>query len=331
VKKSSLINPVWPEFVDPLDKGRLVYRNTKFRSVEGEEYPVVSGIPDFRLPKVLPEKTKTTKEFYDARAVQYEENMHLTFKTHNLDEETTRADFIDLFRFTGSEKILEVGCGTGRDSSIIAERLTSDGELALTDISENMLKICAEKAKTWPANSHLCLANSIYLPYPDRYFDAVYSFGGLGEFPNVGASLIEFVRVTRLGGKIIVGDESMPPWLRDTYFDNVLRKTNPQFAEEVPLKEIPVDARDVKVSWVLGGVFYLIEFTVGDGEPSGNFDFKIPGFRGGTYRTRYEGELEGITKETKEEVINLVRKRNISMHDWLEAAVCAALAQDKEN
>ena len=58
---------------------------------------------------------------------------------------------------------------------------------------------------------------------------------------------------------------------------------------------IPLEARNTKIEWVLGQSFYLIDFEIGKGEPTGNFDFKIPGLRGGTYRTRYEGQIEGVS------------------------------------
>ena len=126
------------------------------------------------------------------------------------------------------------------------------------------------------------------------------------------------VRVTKVGGKIVVGDESMPPWLRETYFCKVLSKTNPQFLAEIPLKDIPVEARKVNVQWVIGGVFYLIDFEVGDGEPKGDFDYEIEGVRGGTLRTRLEGELEGVKKETKELAYRAAKAKGLSLHAWLD-------------
>ena len=38
-------------------------------------------------------------------------------------------------------------------------------------------------------------------------------------------------------------------------------------------------------------------FDIGEGAPSADFDFIIPGARGGTHRTRYYGNLEGLSEE----------------------------------
>ncbi len=191
-----------------------------------------------------------------------------------------------------------------------------------------MLKNCVERLRKFSHNRQIFLGNAVYLPFEDNYFDAIYSFGGLGEFSDIKKSLKEMTRVTKVGGKIVIGDESMPPWLRATEFAKILSTTNPQFNAKLPLDEIPVEARDVHVRWVIGGVFYLIEFTVGDSEPTANFDFEIQGKRGGTYRTRYEGQLEGVTPEVKKLAYKAIHKKNLSMHKWLDDVVKNAALKD---
>ncbi len=98
-------------------------------------------------------------------------------------------------------------------------------------------------------------------------------------------------------------------------------KTNPMFEEDLPLVDMPIEARNVNLSWVLGNTFYLIDFEVGVGEPTANFDFTIPGIRGGTYRTRYEGQLEGVRPEVKEKAWEFVKSKGLSMHDWLNEII----------
>jgi ubiquinone/menaquinone biosynthesis C-methylase UbiE len=288
---------------------------------EGVKYQFIKGIPDLIYPSLADSKEKSTFEFYENRADVYDKFLYQTFKTHNEDENATRNGFIDKLNLKPDSKILEVACGTGRDSELIARRLSRQGMLVLQDISPSMLNICKEKLSSIDVEKIFCISNAAYLPFPDSYFDATYSFGGLGEFPEIKRSLAEMVRVTKVGGKIVVGDESMPPWLRNTYFSKVLSKTNPQFLAEVPLKDIPVEARKFKLQYVIGGVFYLIDFEVGKGEPTGDFDYLIEGIRGGSLRTRLEGELEGVTNETKELAYRAAKAKGLSMHAWLDLLV----------
>jgi hypothetical protein len=83
--------------------------------------------------------------------------------------------------------------------------------------------------------------------------------------------------------------------------------------------------------WVIGGVFYLIAFTVGEGEPAADFDFEIPGPRGGTYRTRYLGQMEGVKPDTKSLAEQAREKKGLSMHQWLDQVVREAALRDLKN
>jgi ubiquinone/menaquinone biosynthesis C-methylase UbiE len=291
------------------------------RNPYGTEYPIEDGVPDLTYPRQLATPDSKARAFYDGRAEDYDKYLHLTFKTHGEEESTLRNRFIDLLDLSPSSRVLEVACGTGRDSKLIADRLGPDGRLALLDISRGMLTHCQRRLASNSVPLTYCLSNACHLPFPDKSFDAIYSFGGLGEFSDIKTALAEMVRVCRVGGKIVVGDESMPPWLRHTEFAQILTTTNKQFQAEVPLKDIPVEARDLCLRWVIGGVFYLIDFRVGEGQPQGDFDFEIPGFRGGTLRTRYEGQLEGVTREAKRLAYEACTKRGVSMHQWLSEAV----------
>jgi ubiquinone/menaquinone biosynthesis C-methylase UbiE len=319
-------------FVSPNTHDRLSLTESKdgnnLVTEKGERFGFVDGIPDLTYPLILESKEKFTFQFYENRADVYDKFLYQTFKTHGENETELRNEFIDKLKLNADSKVLEIACGTGRDSELIAKRLDPNGKLVLQDISPSMLKVCQEKLRDLKTNIEYCISNAAYLPFPDKVFDAVYSFGGLGEFPEIKRSLAEMVRVTKVGGKIVVGDESMPPWLRNTYFSKVLTKTNPQFDAKVPLKDIPVEARKLTLQWVIGGVFYLIDFTVGDGEPKGNFDYEIEGIRGGTLRTRFEGELEGVSKETKELAYKAAKAKGLTLHAWLESLVKNAAIND---
>ena len=297
-------------------------------SEDGNEYPIEDGVPDLIYPPTLAEQDAYTQSFYDGRADAYDKYLYLTFKTHGEDEQKLRNEFIDALELQPSHRVLEVACGTGRDSEIIVQRLGPNGQLWLQDISPGMLGRCHERLAEVSVRTAFSLSNACYLPYPDRYFDAVYSFGGIGEFSDIKRSLAEMVRVSKVGAKIVIGDESMPPWLRETEFAKILITTNKQFLAKVPLEQMPVEARDVRLRWVIGGVFYLIDFRVGEGEPKADFDFEIPGPRGGTLRTRYLGQLEGVTLETKRLAEQARGKRGISMHTWLDEVVRQAALRD---
>jgi SAM-dependent methyltransferase len=175
------------------------------------------------------------------------------------------------------------------------------------------------------------VSNATYLPFPDSYFDAVFHFGGFNNFGDPQKTLEEFSRITKKEGKVVFGDEALPPWLENTTFGEIVCTNNPLFRHNVPLRFLPVSCHEVTLRWILGSCFYLIDYRVGDGPPPLNLDLPHKGRRGGTMRTRYYGQLEGVTPETKKMAQEAAEKRGISLHEWLDKLVKEAAKRDLEN
>ena len=296
----------------------------------GNRYRIENGIPDFTWPLFLPASDAEAKRWYDDNADTYDENLPLTFATFRADEEAVRRDLVRRLELKPEHRVLEIGAGTGRDSRIIAEQLGPDGLLVAQDLSAKILEHSFAKLADCAIPVEYYIGNASYLPFPDGYFDAVFHFGGLNTFADIGRFFRECSRVTKVGGKVVAGDESMPLWLRETEFGRVLMNSNPLYRYDLPLAHLPVSAREVKLEWIIGGVFYVIEYRVGEGEPYADLDFEIPGIRGGTHRSRYYGHLEGITPEVKELAYRARKKSGKSMHRWLDEAVRAAARRELE-
>ena len=224
--------------------------------------------------------------------------------------------------------VLETGAGTGRDSEVIAKRLGEGGKLYVQDLSPAFLGRNIERMRDSKNYIEPALANGYYLPFADHSFDACFHFGGINAFGDIKRAFTEMVRVTKPGGKIVVGDENMPAWLRETTFAKILINSNPEFAYPLPLDKLPIEARKTRIEWIIGGVFYVIDFEVGVGEPYADFDFPIPGVRGGTHRTRYFGHLEGISPATKQLAQSARAKTGKDMHQWLDDVVREAAKRD---
>ena len=118
----------------------------------------------------------------------------------------------------------------------------------------------------------------------------------------------------------MIGDENMPIWLQNTEFAEVLMNSNPHYAFDLPLEDLPKEARNVKVEWFIGGVFYFIQFEVGLGDPYANIDFEIPGLRGGSHRTRYYGQLEGVNSDQKK-IYEYAKLKGLSVSSVLEELI----------
>lgn len=309
------------QFFSPVDGSKLEQTKEGYQDKGGNVFPIENGIPNFVYPKELPASDLFSLEWYKRNADDYDAFLPLTFETFNVSEEIERNKMLDALEIEPNHKILEIGAGTGRDSVRIASKLGKEGELFLSDISYDIFKYAVEKfekSTEITANTQLFLANGYQLPFADHSFDRVFHFGGINTFGDVKKAFKEMVRVCKSGGRIVIGDENMPIWLRESEFGQVLMNSNPLYKDFIPFESLPVEARNVKVEWFIGGVFYFMSFDVGEGEPYANLDFEIPGIRGGTHRTRYYGNLEGITPETIDLIKKARAKSGKSMHKWLD-------------
>lgn len=309
-------------FVQQKENG--IIKKGYYQNEENMKYFIKDGIPDFTHPKKLTKMQKEQFLYYENNAEVYDHLQGLTFKIQNENESSIRKKMISYLHLNDNSRVLELSCGTGRDSENIAALLNDEGELFVQDLSSAMIKQCKNKLKHHTVPINYSVGNACYLPFPNNYFDAVFSFGGLNVFPDIKRSFKEMVRVTKPNGRILVGDESMPIWLYETEFGKILLDNNPLLRFKVPFEAIPIEARDVTVRWIIGGIYYLISFRVGEGEPMGNFDIEIPGKRGGTLHTRYRGKLEGVTEETKQLVAQAAKNSNMSIHQWLDQVLQSA-------
>jgi ubiquinone/menaquinone biosynthesis C-methylase UbiE len=297
-------------------------------SREGRRFPIDAGVPNLVWPLELSSIERKTKAEYDRVAEDiYDAALDWQFAALHENEERVREQMVDMLDPAPHARILEVGCGTGRDSFRLARRLTTRGALFMQDLSANMVRICVrrmaeyDKQMHFQCGLHYSISNATYLPFPSGFFDAVFHFGGFNEFSDHKRAAEEFARVVRPDGRILFGDESVGPWLRGTEFGGIVTTNNPLFKHQLPLEALPICARDVNVRWIMGNCFYVITFRKGDGPPLLDLDLPHKGWRGGTMRSRYFGVLEGVSPEAKELARKASASLGVSEHEWLDQLV----------
>lgn len=94
-------------------------------------------------------------------------------------------------------RALDVGCGPGALTAVLAERL-GPSSVAAADPSEPLLSACRDRVPGADAR----VASAAGLPWPDDSFHAVLSQLVLNFLPDADAALTEMLRVTRPGGLV---------------------------------------------------------------------------------------------------------------------------------
>lgn len=311
---------------DNVTAGALVTR-------EGSSYAIRDGIPNFLDPAGLSPLERQTQADYDRVAEEiYDTAVDWQFAAMLEDEDTTRETMVDALRLTADMAVLEIGCGTGRDSFRLARRLGTAGRLHMQDLSPGMVTACARRMTGVGAACALeySISSATSLPFADETFDAVFHFGGFNQFGDLPRAAAEMTRVVKSGGRVLIGDEAVAPWLKGTEFDAIVTANNPLFSADTPLHVLPPAAREVTVRWMIGNCFYVIDFRKGDGPPPLNLDLPHKGWRGGTMRSRYYGVLEGVTVEAKAMAREAAQRAGKSLHDWLDTLVRDAARKELE-
>jgi demethylmenaquinone methyltransferase/2-methoxy-6-polyprenyl-1,4-benzoquinol methylase len=137
---------------------------------------------------------------------QYDKmNSVISFKQHV----RWRADIMKRMNVKSGSKVLDVCCGTGDWTLLLADAVGPNGEVTGLDFSKNMLKIGKEKVEHF-SNVKLIHGNAMELPFPDQSFDYVTIGFGLRNVPNIEQVLNELYRVVKPGGMVVSLDTSHP-------------------------------------------------------------------------------------------------------------------------
>lgn len=259
----------------------------------GREYPIQNGIPNLLYPENLFPSDQEFKDKYDQSAQNYDIGLEWLFKSFSENEDSVRSKMVELLELSPNSCVLDLGCGTGSDSFHIIPHLGSEGKLFALDLSSSMLEIAKMKLANSQDKIEYFQGNASYLPFEDDTFDALLHFGGLNEFSEISKAITEMTRVVRPGGKVVIGDESVAPWLREETFGKILMNANPLYKHNIPISSLPPKAEEVHIHWIIGNAFYLIDYRVGKDLPPLDIDLPIPG-KGDSLRSRYYG-----TKDVK--------------------------------
>ena len=136
------------------------------------------------------------KEWYQADEVAREYDSKRFSRGGRLIDRREKRAVIEGIGPVDGKRVLEIACGTGRFTVMLAER---GADIVGLDISAAMLREGRKKAQSAGVDDHLefMLGDAARLPFPDDYFDTVFAmrFFHLADTP--AAFLSEMRRVSK--------------------------------------------------------------------------------------------------------------------------------------
>lgn len=290
------------------------------RCAHGHLFPFAPGTD---VP-VFAKEPEGANEYAHQNAAEVHDNaLRWVFNTFGADEPGLRERLIARLQLKPGSRILVTGAGAGNDLPYLARALQGRGEIHAQDYAQEMLLAGVQRHRPALESDQLKLQFSVSdatnLPFADGEFDAAYHFGGINLFPDIGKGLAEMARVVRPGGRVVVGDEGVAPWLRNTEYGRMLVRNNGLYACEIPLAQLPETATDVRLSWELGHCFWVIDYAVAAGAPRIDIDVPHVGTRGGSIRTRYFGQLEGVDPALRDALYAEAQRQGKSRVEFLES------------
>ena len=119
--------------------------------------------------------------------------------------------FAQFTRWRG-KKVLEVGCGCGTD---FLQFTRAGAETYAVDLSRHSVELAKKRLKLYGLKAEVRQRDSEGLPFPDNYFDLIYSWGVLHHSPHPEIDVAEIYRVLKPGGclKVMVYYRNSPYWL----------------------------------------------------------------------------------------------------------------------
>ena len=194
--------------------------------------------------------------------------------------------------YVAGKDVLEVGCGMGTHASMLAR---AGARLTAIDLTERAIEVTTRRFDVFGLKGTIQRADAEKLPFADKSFDMVWSWGVIHHSSRFEACLGEIARVLRPGGRLMLMVYYRPSivyyvnngLIRGVLMGKLLKKS---------LQDIYVEA---------GDGFYARVFNKRElrGHMAGQFrdvDINVIGLKAELYpipRTAFKEKLESLTPD----------------------------------
>jgi len=108
--------------------------------------------------------------------------------------------FVD-FDALGGKDVLDVGCGSGIATQLLAE---AGANVTAVDLTDWAVETTRRRLAAFGLDGDVRQADAEQLPFEDASFDLVFSWGVIHHSSDMDRALAELVRVCRPGGQVVL-------------------------------------------------------------------------------------------------------------------------------
>jgi 2-polyprenyl-3-methyl-5-hydroxy-6-metoxy-1,4-benzoquinol methylase len=110
--------------------------------------------------------------------------------------------FVDVAKITRTDKVLEIGCGTGLFTNKVY--VQTGASITATDLSSDLLN----QAKSKYPQINFVIEDAMRMSFPDNSFDVVFGSSVLHHL-DMKSSLVEIYRVLKKNGRMVFAEPNM--------------------------------------------------------------------------------------------------------------------------
>ncbi|MGV0714117.1 methyltransferase domain-containing protein [Mycolicibacterium sp. XJ662] len=137
------------------------------------------------------------------------------------------ADLVEIAAPESGEYVVDVACGTGVLTRLVAERVGAGGRVVGVDLTPEMLQVARETPAPPGATIDWREASAEALPLADESYDLVLCQLGVMFFPNRTAAVREMHRVLSPGGRIAINVPATMPAVFEIMVEALGRHVDP--------------------------------------------------------------------------------------------------------
>jgi ubiquinone/menaquinone biosynthesis C-methylase UbiE len=120
--------------------------------------------------------------------------------------------------------ILEVGCGTGDDARMIAEKIGPEGKVVAVDNSKEMINEAQKRHKEKGLPLEFVVGDTTALDFDSEIFDGCHFDRLLIHVPDPDKAVQEMVRVLKSGGRLVAFEPDLETFVVNSSDHKLTRK-----------------------------------------------------------------------------------------------------------